>query len=163
MKIKLLFLQLVLIVNIAFSQKPFTLPWGKYNGLSSTITFKFCEEMLQDKDNFVFQIFLIYEQDTFTFPQIGKYEFLNPIRYYHLNIDTTINDDLKLLFINSRYVYSIEIVRAYLFQKEANFCIKMIPKRNQFNFIQYDGAYTVLTIGKREKIKKGKIGCVPCN
>ena len=164
MKTKSLFFQLALIANIVFSQEYVisseyvTLPWSRYDKISSTIKFDFCEEMVQDKDNFVFQIFLIHEQDTLIFPQIGKYEFLNPIIYYNLTVDTTVNDDLKLLFINSRYIYPLKTIRAYLFQEKVDFCIKMIQKRsqfrNQFNFIQYDGAYTALSVGKRKKVKR---------
>jgi len=161
MKIRILFSILVFATNFAFSQQTYKFPWAKYGGLSSTITFEFCKKTLKDKDNFVFQIFLIYEKDTLVFPQIGKHKFLNPISYYNLSVDTTIGDtyDLKLLFVNSKYVYPMPIATAYLFQEKAYFCITH-PNYKQFNFIQYGGTFQQITIGKRAKVKNG---CVPCS
>lgn len=113
-----------------------------------TIHFALCDEMLKDKDNYIYQFnILTNEGDTLILPQISQNEFLNP-----LSFDKTKNEDSYLfLFKNIKYTYEFSINSRAFNMSSNKFCItKKKNKKGDFSY-SYGYYITFSSYAKRNK------------
>ncbi len=100
---------LFLLMNIVYSQ-------------SDTLIIRLCDDMLTKKENKTYQYIMIYKEDTLIIPKIGENIYLNPIKYYNLQFDST-NRYVKLVFENTKYIYDIGLISVFFLERGSTFCI----------------------------------------
>ncbi|MEO9257229.1 MAG: hypothetical protein ABI207_02540 [Crocinitomicaceae bacterium] len=120
--------------------------------LKDTIEFDFCNELLNRPENSIFQLSLIYKLDTILFPRLSEKIFLNPIKLYNLEIDTT-QKHLEVLFENTKYIYYLRFRVQWLTGDYTYLCIekrKRIYSRGRYGYF-IGGYITAFSFCERTK------------